>query len=122
MAFKKCNLTFREVEPSDLPRLRELRNTQAVGWRDNRGVQTLYQQEKWYLSLGHDSMAFIAMDGTLAPAREREMMAVGVLRLSQFDSCSNPAPSRGRMCSPSIAGKAMGLASCGQGSSMRFRI
>lgn len=96
MAFQRQGLSFREVEPSDLPMLRDLRNTQATGWRDNRGVQTLLQQEKWYCSLGPENMAFCVMEGNIC---------VGMLRISRFDWLHKNVSLTGTDVFPEFQGK-----------------
>lgn len=107
MSFSRQNLLFREVEPSDLPMLRELRNIAWAGYRDPTSVQTIEQEQRWYLSLNRDNQAFIACDATHAyeclckqtphtkqcvdahRARCREQavdpVAVGLLRFGGFD-------------------------------------
>lgn len=97
MAFQSNGLNFRELEPEDLPMLRNLRNAECFGWRDNRGVQTIHEQEKWYRSLDKENLAFIA-EGirTITPIadiqKDTEVVvsdlkpaALGMLRISQFD-------------------------------------
>lgn len=64
--FERQGLTFREVEPVDLPLLREWRNDPRMqwGWHTPVSVQTPQQEKRWYDTLqGGVHEAYIAMDG-----------------------------------------------------------
>jgi RimJ/RimL family protein N-acetyltransferase len=65
MAFVRSGLNFREVEERDLHWLRDLRNDprNTPGWRDPRSVQTMHNQDAWYMALNNLNQAFIALDG-----------------------------------------------------------
>lgn len=64
MAFRKCDLFFREVELNDLTLLRQWRNDpeMAQGWHDPRSVQTPEQQLVWYRTLDVNNQAYLAVD------------------------------------------------------------
>jgi len=78
--FTYDGLLFREVEMSDLEMLRRQRNDPNAwaGYRDPTPVMTMYEQDKWYITLGRDNMAFIVEDATTR-------LPVGLLRISNFD-------------------------------------
>ena len=101
MAFQRQGLSFREIEPSDLPMLRDFRNTQATGWRDNRGVQTMLQQEKWYCSLGPENLAFVVE----AYIEGQGTVVVGMLRISRFDWLHKNVSLTGTDVFPEFQGK-----------------
>jgi RimJ/RimL family protein N-acetyltransferase len=88
MAFKRQDLVFREVEPSDLPLLRDHRNDPEswIGLRDPYPVMTSRNQLDWYNNLSRSNMAFVVVDDTL-PADDR----VGLLRISQLDLTNRSA-------------------------------
>lgn len=76
MSFSRQSLHFREVDPNDLPALRDLRNTEWSGYRDPTSVQTMEQEYRWYTSLGQDNQAFMILESGVP---------VGLLRFGNFD-------------------------------------
>lgn len=69
MSFEKCGLRFREVDPNDLPFLRDWRNDPAMsgGWHDPSSVQTEDEQRQWYYTLNRENQAYIVeerLEGT----------------------------------------------------------
>jgi RimJ/RimL family protein N-acetyltransferase len=102
--FTKGGLTYREVEPVDLPLLREQRNTQWVGYRDPTSVQTAQCEKRWYDTLCADNQAFIVEDDQ-RKGDQKFPYTVGLLRLSGFDRLNRAVTIVGIDVFPDATGK-----------------
>ena len=100
MSFTRQGLIFREVEPTDLPLLRQWRNDEhmAQGWHDPVSIQTPHAQSDWYRSLDRSNQAFIAMD---------KQLTVGLLRF-RLDHANRRAALTGTDVAPDSQGAGYG--------------
>ena len=81
MSFRREGLLFREVETTDLIKLRNLRNDPDSwqGWRNPLPIMSLTAQMEWYKTLGPDKMAFIVED------LEKPGVPVGAARITGIE-------------------------------------
>jgi RimJ/RimL family protein N-acetyltransferase len=100
MAFHRNGLHFREVEEFDLAMLREMRNDprNTSGWRDPRSVQTIHNQDAWYLTLDNLNQAYVVGDVD---------KTVGLLRF-RLDYPMSEARMTGTDVLPEVTGKGYG--------------